>query len=133
MLSKIQWTAFCFCLNACLPCCDTVSKKDCCPCCLGKCSYNVLIQAFHIQQMVILAVHSFWFLWAWVLNTSFSANHFLTSKWILMWHELFPVFGITFSEHWHLQTLFWDLYFWSSVEKASPLQCCLILHMGAEE
>ena len=39
------------------------SQKDFCPCYLGKCIYNILIQEFHIQQMVFLAMYSLWFLW----------------------------------------------------------------------
>lgn len=39
-------------------------QNDFCPCCLGKCIYNVLIQEFHIQQMAFLAMYSLCFLWA---------------------------------------------------------------------
>lgn len=78
-------------------------KKTASPAVWGNVSIMSWSKHF-IQQMVILAVHSFWFLWAWVLNTSISANHFLTSKRILIRHVQLLVFLLTFSEHWHLQT-----------------------------
>lgn len=64
---------------------------DFCPCCLGICIYNVLIQEFHIQQMVFLARNSLCFLWAErsALYCLFSASHLLAYKWILIEYVLF--------------------------------------------